>query len=198
MMFLQNAASLARKELSGAFSLVETPCSPQTWRESARISHLSYSFFIDRSFIRFSLFLAFSCFIDKKEKGTSTYDAKSRNRISRISSDVRTITEWKNRREEKPKRISRSGSRKRENQTKGRIEKRWKRRVGDARLLFSKLIRDSGGSNGRLREGGFARDDCVTGMVLNPTSSQSMSGIYWICGFFLKNSRNQPSNIKTN
>lgn len=90
MMFMQNAASLARKELSGAFS---RPLVLLKLEENQLEFHLGFSFFIDRSFIRFSLLRSFSCFIDKREEGTSICDAKSRNRISRISSDVRTITE---------------------------------------------------------------------------------------------------------
>lgn len=66
----------------------------------------------------------------------------------------------KRRREEKLKRVRRrSGGRKRENQTEGwnGNGKRWrgKRRVSDARLLFSKLIRD-GGLN-PAREGDLTR-----------------------------------------
>lgn len=96
MTLLQNAASLARKELSGAFS--SRPLVLLKLEENQlefRISpFLPLSTALSSVFL--SLSRSFSCFIDKREKGTSTYDAKSRsNRISRISSDVRTITEWK-------------------------------------------------------------------------------------------------------
>lgn len=92
MTLLQNAASLARKEVSGVFSsrplvLLKLEENQLEFRIS---SFLSLSTAFSSVFLSFSLSL--SCFIDKKEKGTSTY-AKSRNRISRISSDVRTITE---------------------------------------------------------------------------------------------------------
>lgn len=178
--------------------LVETPCSSKTWRESARISCLSFSLCIDRSFIRFPFFLSFSSCSDRREKGKlvpATQRVAIGFRVFRQTSGPllsKKTEERRNRSASNPEVEVERGK----NQGEGKNRKRMKKKGKRREIVIFKIDpwqrRVERASRGRFREGWLCDENDIESYVITQHAGYILD--VWI----LFEEQSKPStNIKT-